>query len=358
MNKNIPAVSVVIPMYNTEKFIGACLESLLNQIFKAFEVLVVDHCSTDNSAKVVESYVQKFAGGGQELRLVRLKVNVGNPYAPRNKGLNLSRGKYVYFMDSDDLLLNEALQVLYNFAEAGAADVVHMYKYFKFDTGSEKPFPTEVTVVSELRGKPAPEPEMETENMAERIIDFLRQKFYVLPWLKFSRRDFLIENEVYFPKVDLSEDDFWTMKLICRAKRIVCIPHILYIYRVNHKIFTPEQKQPAKTIKSQMGIVMQGMEFLRELFREQEFFQRHPEYWYALVDWVFTIRFNIMFPSCENLQPYEIFEIIRGGFADELGEHAELIAALCAMVNIQQKRFHFANERRVELEQKLAKLEA
>ena len=64
MNKNIPAVSIVIPMYNTEKYIGECLDSILAQTFQDFEVIVVDDCSADKSCDVVESYLPKFNGGG------------------------------------------------------------------------------------------------------------------------------------------------------------------------------------------------------------------------------------------------------------------------------------------------------
>ncbi len=64
MNKQIPAVSIVIPMYNAEKYIGECLDSILAQTFKDFEVIVVDDCSTDKSCAVVESFLPKFNGGG------------------------------------------------------------------------------------------------------------------------------------------------------------------------------------------------------------------------------------------------------------------------------------------------------
>ena len=64
--KTIPAVSIIIPMYNTEKYIGECLDSILAQTFQVFEVIIVDDCSTDNSAAIVESYLPKFnaKGGG------------------------------------------------------------------------------------------------------------------------------------------------------------------------------------------------------------------------------------------------------------------------------------------------------
>ena len=79
MNKNIPAVSIVIPMYNAEKYIGECLDSILAQTFQDFEVIVVDDCSTDKSCDVVESYLPKFNRGGVEkLSLLHCSFNSGN----------------------------------------------------------------------------------------------------------------------------------------------------------------------------------------------------------------------------------------------------------------------------------------
>ena len=64
MKKTIPAISIIIPMYNSEKYIGECLDSILNQTFQDFEVIVVDDCSTDNSCTIVENYIQTHKKGG------------------------------------------------------------------------------------------------------------------------------------------------------------------------------------------------------------------------------------------------------------------------------------------------------
>ena len=125
------AISVVIPMYNAEKYIGECLTSLANQTFQDFDVTVVDDCSTDNSRAVVNKFLDTFGGG--RLKLKKLSKNSGYPGLPRNSALDMVRGKYVYFLDSDDFLSETAFEELYTVAEKFNADVVHGEKYFVFD---------------------------------------------------------------------------------------------------------------------------------------------------------------------------------------------------------------------------------
>ena len=90
-------VSVIVPVYNAEKYLGVCLESLLIQTLTDFEVIVVDDCSTDASNTVAESYLERFGG---RLKIVTLPENTGSGAVPRNVGLGLAGGEYVYFIDA------------------------------------------------------------------------------------------------------------------------------------------------------------------------------------------------------------------------------------------------------------------
>ena len=99
---NFPAISVIIPMYNVEKYIGQCLGSLLSQTFQDFEAIVVDDCSTDNSVAEVEKFLPKL---NDRLKLIKLNKNSGGVGIPRNVGIQLAHGKYIAFLDSDDLFL-------------------------------------------------------------------------------------------------------------------------------------------------------------------------------------------------------------------------------------------------------------
>ena len=85
-------VSVILPVFNAEKFLGECLESILNQTLKDFEVIIVDDCSTDNSIVVAENFLERFGG---RLKIISLPKNTGGGALPRNVGLDFARGNKV-----------------------------------------------------------------------------------------------------------------------------------------------------------------------------------------------------------------------------------------------------------------------
>ena len=214
-----PKVSVIIPLYNAEKYIAECLESVLAQTLKNFEVVVVDDCSTDGGVKIVRRYEKIFGG---RLKLAHMKKNSGAG-ASRNKGLKLSRGEYIFFVDADDLIIPTALEELYTSAKNFSADVVSCEKIFETDE--------EVSTVKiiNMNDELVSEPEFETENLSERVRSILNLKFAVETVLKFCRRDFLIENEIFFPHIKPSEDGIWTYNLIF-LQRDFCACPISFIF--------------------------------------------------------------------------------------------------------------------------------
>ena len=115
-------------MYNVEKYVGECLDSILAQTFTDYEVIAVDDGSTDKTCEVVESYLPRFNG---KLQLIRSEKNSGGHVGiPRNTGMRYAIGDYLYFMDSDDAMLDNALEILHDTAEKFNADVVHSDKCF------------------------------------------------------------------------------------------------------------------------------------------------------------------------------------------------------------------------------------
>ena len=101
-----PRVSVVIPAFNMEQHIDATLDSLKSQTFQSFEVLVVDDCSTDNTASIVQARAEV----DPRIRYIRLESNSNRPAVPRNRGIAEARGEYVAFLDHDDLWSKRKLE--------------------------------------------------------------------------------------------------------------------------------------------------------------------------------------------------------------------------------------------------------
>lgn len=352
-----PAISVVIPMYNTEKYIGACLESILNQTLQDFEVVVVDNGSTDNSAAVLESYVPKFGG---RLKISRIEKNSGGPSPAYNKSVALSRGKYVYVMDSDDLLMNTALETFYNAAENFQADVVYTDKGFRFNMVEDKPFPApEELQISGWQGQGpfVDKPVIDPENLTERVNLLCSSRTGWTPWEKLVRRDLLIENDITFPIIRSSGDIVWTIELICCAKKFLRIPEPLYVYRSNPTSITRNKRTPQEEIDFWMGINIGGLNFIESWLSRRKFFQENPQYKFSLLEFFNGIHCNNIVKALQNLPPHEAYEILKSVFADEFSDRADLIAYLCTSSNFSRLRLLMANQRIVEFENQLKQIQ-
>src|ERR1700744_6185225 len=105
-----PKISIVIPVYNGERFIGKAILSILNQTFKDIEVIIVDDGSFDGTVSVINSIKDV------RIRLIQNNINMGNAKA-RNIGNEAARGKYIAVLDADDVALPERLQIQYNYLE-------------------------------------------------------------------------------------------------------------------------------------------------------------------------------------------------------------------------------------------------
>lgn len=122
MNDNFkPKVSVVIPCYNAEKFIEETIESVLAQDYDNWELLIVDDCSSDESAAIIRSFTQK----DERIKYYKTEQRSGTPAQPRNIGIHESKGEYIALLDSDDLWLPTKLSSQLNFVQRTGADFVY-----------------------------------------------------------------------------------------------------------------------------------------------------------------------------------------------------------------------------------------
>ena len=278
----IPAISVIIAMYNTEKFIGDCLDSILAQTFTNFEVIVVDDCSTDSSAKIAESFISKFGG---RMNLLRRKKNSGNNGIPNNMGLAFSRGEYVIFIDADDAITPDALEKLYIAAKNFNADVVGCEKFyaipedFRFNTNFNRQFEE----ISYQAGDFVTEPTLITDDFSERVKDCSQRKFLWNIWSKLIRREFLIENKITITN-EMANDMLLTCFLVYSAKRYVRVPYVVNFYRVVESSLTHKKRDPLKQLKKYISALTVGFAHLNNFLNEQEFFQNNHAAKYMAFD--------------------------------------------------------------------------
>lgn len=350
-----PAVSVIIPLYNAEQYIGECLVSLLAQTFQDFEIIVVDDCSTDNSPAVVESYASKFGG---RMTLAYMEENHGNAGLPRNKGLSLARGEYIQLLDNDDVLTKTALEELYTLAEDYDADVVYCEKYYMSE-GRGDDFVKNVHPADSRIQKPpfVDAPTFETDDLSERVQEILHGRFWVTPWSKFVRRDLITRNEIFFPHCMISEDDVWTYGLVCHAKKFLRVPNMTYIRRMRESSVVGTQRTPQQTLNFWLNPVLFGLKSLDDILSRKKFFQENPQQRYAVLERFANGKFSLAMRAVEKFSSTEICDMIKAEYGARFGEYSVLIPLLCTLLGQDRKKLR-ANTNKLKQLDTLKKSEA
>lgn len=132
MNQDLPLVSIITPLYNCEKYIGETIQSVINQTYSNWEMIIVDDCSKDNGVKIVTKYQEI----DKRIRLFYNSQNLGGA-GTRNKAIKEARGKYIAFLDSDDLWKKSKLERQIDFMEKNNYDFSHT-EYERIGENKEK----------------------------------------------------------------------------------------------------------------------------------------------------------------------------------------------------------------------------
>ncbi len=222
--KKTPKISVVIPIYKAENFLVRCLDSVLAQTFKDFEVVCLDDGSPDNCAQILKQYAEK----DSRIRIIS-KNNTGVSDT-RNVGIKTARGKYILFMDSDDCIHPQTLEITYSLANKNDADLVyfrhitknyldigkHLNKHFCKDT-------VEFKVVNNVL-------EYATEKNHGGSSWKIRRGFI---WAYLFKKSFI--QEIRFPtNIKIGEDLVWLLKVLYKKPVSVLTKLPLYFYIPNN----------------------------------------------------------------------------------------------------------------------------
>lgn len=130
-----PRISIITPLYNSEKYVGATIESVQNQTYRNYEHIIIDDCSSDNSYSIAKSK----ADNDNQIILLRNSENLRVAFT-RNHGIDTATGDYILFLDSDDILTNDALEVLVNCFTQNSEAVIYTAPYQKMSEDGSKMF--------------------------------------------------------------------------------------------------------------------------------------------------------------------------------------------------------------------------
>ncbi|MCM1063465.1 MAG: glycosyltransferase family 2 protein [Eubacterium sp.] len=199
--------SVIVPVYNVEKYLEQCVESILSQTFTDYELILVDDCSTDNSGKLCDRY--------PDAVVIHKEKNGGQAEA-RNDGLEICKGEYVFFIDSDDFLMDvDAFEKMYRRIKESKCDVL-LLNYKKYYESKDLYRPA---IVGGMRN----------DMSIDALIQFNAYKS--LLGNKVVKRDLLYTRNVRFPTGIKSEDLIWSFELLLYASNIVALQDEVYAYR-------------------------------------------------------------------------------------------------------------------------------
>lgn len=213
-----PMVSVVIPVFNAERYLGECIKSLQAQTMRDFEIIAVDNGSTDASVAILRDMAQ-------EDPRISVLSSEGNAGVARNAGMEKAQGKYLLFLDADDFFAPELLQDTVVAAENKQAQLV-LFGGRRFDDARQ-----EVLKKYEFLRKSLL-PKREVFSARDCGIDFFRITTPA-PWSKLFLRSFIEEKGLKFQSLQNSNDVFFTMAAMAMADRIVAVKEDLIRYRVN-----------------------------------------------------------------------------------------------------------------------------
>ncbi len=218
--------SIIIPIYKTEKYLVDCIESVLGQTYTNFELILVDDGSPDSCPAICD----KYASADPRIRVIHQK-NAGQATA-RNAGVDISRGDYLMFLDSDDYFATKHVLLRVNEKiESSSADVI-LFGYKKFYE-SDRTFGSDVDNFPDFTEHSSP---------SNVIISLLQNEIYDgCAWTKAIKRALIVENAICFRPGMISEDSEWYLNVMSHACSYDCIKEVFVIYRqhansVSHKV--------------------------------------------------------------------------------------------------------------------------
>ena len=209
-------ITVIIPVYNAEKYLRQCLDSVVNQTLRDIQILCVNDGSTDGSLAILQEY----AGRDSRIEIID-QPNSGCPGLARNAGLPHARGEYIQFLDNDDWIDPTLCEKAYYRLESTGADVV----FFFFD------------IVGEGKARLSNKQHYSRYSVTDLSISEMIERLPHAPWNRVFRKSFLVDHDLRFPPVKSNEDQYLHWAVLVHEPRVEIILEELYFHRYHQASF-------------------------------------------------------------------------------------------------------------------------
>lgn len=218
----MPLFSIIVPTYNVEKYIADCLNSIVKQNFKDYEVIIVDDGSTDNTLNIVTGFCDKYDN------FYLFKEEHNGVSTARNIGLNKSKGHYIMFLDGDDFIDSNSLLYISKIITATHKDAyVSNFKTVNSDDCDRQLYDRQIDY------------KMIDERRMSAVLDYIKiSKIIFTVWRFIVKRDLILKYKLFFINGIVHEDEEWTVKMLCHIKNLYYIDIKYYNYRLHNNSIT------------------------------------------------------------------------------------------------------------------------
>ena len=233
-----PKVTVIVPVYNAGKFLNKCLDSILGQTLKNFQVICVNDGSTDNSCEILKEY---------ENKITLLQTNNEGASIARNKALALAEGTYTIFLDADDTIPEDYIESLYQEAKNSKADIVITgFNYIHGSSSIKFKNPLPVGIYKDFSDK-------------------LKSLYNGALWNKLFKTSLIKKNNLTFEEGRMWEDNLFVVQALYYSKVLSVIYEPCYNYQINEDSVTNSKDLKQKRIEDAKHIYAKAMSFVREV---------------------------------------------------------------------------------------------
>ena len=241
-------LTIIIPVYNSQKYLFECLNSVCKQIKKNVEVIIVDDFSKDNSIKISKKFSRRF----KFVKLIKLKKNKGAAHC-RNVGINSAKGEYIQFLDSDDKLMDGSIKII----------LKHLNQLNKNDV-----FFIKNLILNNLKKNTKPVYDNRQtfkfkKNSSVMSCTENLNKFRATCWNCISKRKFLLDNKIFFKKIKTAECFVFVSEILCLLKNFYLIKKPVYIHR-NVNFDTLGKVKGYDRAKALLNVISAILKFIKD----------------------------------------------------------------------------------------------